>query len=982
MKTMYLKLLLVLLMLPLSALAQSTVSGTVSDSASGQPIPGVNVTVEGTTNGTATDMDGNFTLSNITGGAKIIFSSIGFTDFVYNYTNQTVISISMQEDAQQLEEVVVIGYGTTTKKDATGALTSLSAEEFQKGPIVGAEQLLQGRVAGLQVTTASGEPGGGSLVRIRSGSSYIQNDPLYVIDGVPVEVGGGGAIGGRNPLANINQNDIATMTVLKDAAATAIYGSRASNGVIIITTKKGRAGEMQVSYNGNFQINEVVKTVDVFNGDEYRAFVNANGNTAQQALLGTANTDWQKEIYRTAFGTDHNVALSGGTDNVVYRTSVGYTNINGLLDNDNFERTTLSGNVTGNFFDRHLKVDFTNKSSIMENDYSERGAIGSAIAFDPTQPVYQDNPYGNYFQWATGDAYEVNASRNPRSLVNQKNNFGNLFRSIGNLQAEYKIHSFEELKLVANVGYDYSTGRTFGSTDSLYVVPNEAGGTYENSQTNKNQVMDLYVNYNKYVDAARTNVDVTAGYNYQDFRYENNGSSFNAVNNVINPGIKSNERLNLQSFFGRATFTIADKYIINGSFRADGSSRFQEDNRWGYFPAAAVAWRLSQENFLKDSRVVSDLKLRASYGKTGQQDTGARYPSLALYSNSTNTAGYQIGYDSSGNPIFVSTTRPLAYNADLKWEETLTLNFGVDFGLFNDRITGAVEYYTRKTNDLLVFAQNPQGVNFSNGAFYNIGDLDNYGVEVSAEGYAVRTDDASWRIGANMTFQNSEITKLTNGDTPGFQGFNVGGISGGTGTTVQNNQVGYAPNSFYVFEQAYGQDGKAIDGVYVDRNNDGVINADDKYRYRKPAADIFYGFNTDFTYKNWWVSMSWRGTFNNYVYNNVFSNFGNSATALPSNGSYLNNAHTDVNNSNFTSPRYESDYYIQDASFLRMDNVTLGYTFKNLFSEGTDMRLTGAVQNVFIITGYNGIDPELSSGIDNNLYPRPRTYTLGLNVNF
>ncbi len=983
MKTMYKKLLLLLLMLPLNMLAQSTLTGTVSDSATGEPLPGVNVLVEGTTNGTATDMDGNFTLTNVMSGDRIVFSFIGFADMVIDYNGQATLNVILQEDATLLEDVVIIGYGTTTKRDATGSLTKINAEEFNKGPIIGAEQLIQGRVAGVQVITASGEPGSGSLVRIRGGASLTAtSDPLYIIDGVPVEVGGGSIRGGRNPLANINQNDIASMTILKDAAALAIYGSRASNGVVIITTKKGQSGEMQVSYNGNFQVNQVAKTVDVLNADEYRAFVNQYGSEAQKALLGTANTNWQDEVYETAYGSDHNIALSGGSDNIVYRASMGYTNLGGILEKDNFERTTLSAGVVGNFFDNHLKIELNNKTAITDSNNSERSAIGAALAFDSTQPIRQDNAFGGYFQWATDGNYEVNASRNPVAFINQKHNFGNTYRSLGNAQFEYKIHSFEDLKLVANFGYDFIEGREFGGTDRDYVVPAEAGGMYENQQTRKNKVMDLYANYNKYLDGIKTNIDVTGGYSYQDFRREESSYNYDYGNNTDNYGIPIKERINLQSYFGRATVTIADKYILNGSFRADGSSRFANDNRWGYFPAAAVAWRISEENFLKGNKVANNLKLRASWGITGQQDTGTAYPSYPLYAGSTNTAQYQIGYDANGNPIFYNTYRPLAYNSNLVWEKTATINFGVDFGFLEDRITGSVDYYTRKTEDLIVFAPNPQGVNFSNGAIYNIGEMDNEGLELNLDVYPIQNDEMTWRIGGNITFQSSEITKLTTTDVPGYPGIDIGNITGGTGTTVQNNQVGFAPNSFFVFEQAYDSNGRPLDGVYVDRNSDGIINADDKYRFHKPAADFFYGFNTDFTYKNWWLSMSWRGSYGNYAYNNVFSNYGNQSVGLPSNGNYLNNVHANVLETGFTSPQYLSDYYVQDASFLRWDNVTLGYTFKNVFNEGSDMRITGAVQNVLIITDYDGIDPEISGGIDNNIYPRPRIYTLGLNINF
>lgn len=987
MKTMYQKFLLLLLMVPFGLWAQTkTLNGTVRDNTTGEPLPGVNVLVEGTQNGTSSDMDGKYTLPNVATGSRITFTFIGFASQTLTYTGQTSLDVVLTEDATQLSEVVVIGYGTTKKKDATAAITTVNSESFQKGPIVGAEQLIQGRAAGVQVTTGGGEPGGGSLVRIRSGASLsASSDPLYVIDGVPVEVGGGGAIGGRNALAAINQNDIESMTILKDAAATAIYGSRASNGVVIITTKKGKSGEMKVSYNGNFQVYQVGNKVDVLSADSYRDFVknNPRSTEAQKKLLGTANTNWQKEIYRTATGTDHNVALQGGTEQLTYRASVGYTNMNGILETDNFERTTTGANLIGNFFDRHLKVEVNNKTSVMQNVYADKGAIGNAVSFDPTQPVRRAD--GSYFQWlqANGD-FETNASRNPLAMLNQKHNFGNSFRSLGNAQFDYKIHGWEDMKLIANFGYDYSSGRTYGYNDLDYGINTELGDSYENKQDNYIQVMDLYFNYVKYLESIKTNIDFTAGYNYQNFKYTGTASNYDYQNDLttVPTGNPYNNVLNLQSFFGRATFTIADKYILNGSFRTDASSRFNKDNRWGYFPAASAAWKIKEESFLVDSKIVSDLKLRASWGITGQQDTGNLYPSVPLYTIANNTATYPMGFDANGNPVFLNPASPSAYNDKLKWEETTTYNIGVDFGFFDDRITGSVEYYQRKTEDLIVTATNPQGVNFSNEAKYNIGNMENKGIEFSIDTYPIRNDKVTWRIGGNFTWQNSEITKLNNQSVPNFPGYMTGGISGGVGTNIQNHQVGYWPNAYYVYEQAYDANGKPIEGEYVDRNGDGIINGSDLYRYHKPQADIFYGFNTDLTIGNWWVSMSFRGNFGNYNYNNVFSNTGNGVTGLPGNGAYLNNIHNNALVTGFHQPQYFSDYYVQDAQFLRMDNVTVGYTFKNLFKDGSNLRLTGAVQNVFVITPYKGIDPEISGGIDNNFYPRPRIYTLGLNVNF
>ncbi|CAM3990079.1 TonB-dependent receptor [Flavobacterium antarcticum] len=992
MKTIYNKLLFLVLLFPFSILAQSTFTGTVLDQASNQSLPGVNVVVEGTQNGTSTDFDGKFSL-NVKKGDVIVFSYIGYKNYAVVYASQKDITIVLQEDSSQLNEVVVIGYGSVKKKDATGALSTVSSEDFNRGPLVSADQLIQGKVSGLQIINGGGAPGEGAQIRIRSGSSLSAgNDPLYVIDGVPLDTGGGAVQGGRNPLSVINQNDIASMTILKDASATAIYGSRASNGVIIITTKKGKSGDMQVNYNANFSVGQITDYVDVLSAKQFSDFVMAKGTVAQQGLLGTANTDWQKEIYRTALGTDHNVSFSGGLENLNYRASLGYSDLNGILQKDNFQRVTLNVNLLGKFFDNHLKVEFTNKTSSNKNNYSERGAIGAAVSFDPTQQIYDDTYGYDYFQWLGSDTsnpadgipdQEVNAGRNPLSLINQKTNKGLQYRSIGNVQFDYKLHFLPELKAVANFGYDYSSGKGYGFTDANYVVLGERNGNYNNLEEKKNQVMDLYLNYNKTFDALSTNLDFTGGYNYQNFNYINSSFTNDVINNVVNQGASSNETVNLQSIFARAIFSIADKYILTGSIRRDGSSRFTEENRWGNFPSAAFAWKISEEGFLRDNKVVSDLKFRASWGITGQQEIGKRYPTTPLYLNSTETASYQIGYDANGLPIYLQPYRPQPYNLNLKWEETKQLNLGLDFGLFDNRITGSAEVYKKNSSDLIVFTANPQGVGFSNADFYNIGDMEFKGVELSMDVYPVKNETVQWRVGGNITFQDAKVTKLNliqSADSEGI--IDVGGISGGTGNFVQNHQVGYSPNSFYVFEQVYDAAGAPVEGVYVDRNKDDQVNENDLYRYKKPSADFYYGFNTDVSYKNFDFSMSWRGSYGNYNYNNVYSNFGSVSTALPGNGNYLQNASSNVLETNFFTPQYSSDYYVQDASFVRLDNVTLGYSFPDALGKGKNLRLTGAVQNVLVITDYKGIDPEVSGGIDNNLYPRPRTYTLGLNVNF
>ncbi|MDG2432107.1 SusC/RagA family TonB-linked outer membrane protein, partial [Flavobacterium sp.] len=734
MKTIYKKLLFLVLLFPFSILAQNTINGTVLDNVTKQPIPGVNVNVQGTIKGVSTDFDGKFQLSNVKKGDAIVFSFIGYKNTVVTYSAQKALMVVLEEDQNQLQEVVVqVGYGSVKKKDATGAVTVLTAKDFNKGPVTSADQMIQGKVAGLQITNGGGSPGEGATIRIRSGSSLsANNDPLYVIDGVPVAAGG--INGGRNPLTTINQNNIESISVLKDASATAIYGSRASNGVIIITTKKGKAGEMQVSYNGSLQVSEITKQVDALSTDQFKAFITANGTAAQKALVGTATTNWQDQIYRTAVGTDHNVSFSGGADNVVYRASVGYANLNGILKRDNLQRTTLGVGVTGNFLDNHLKIELNNNTSLMQNDYSNRGAIGAAIGFDPSQAVR--NPDGTFFQWYTSPT-EINqlAGRNPLSLIEQFDNYGTSYRSIGNIQTEYKMHFLPELKAVANLGYDQLSGRSYGGTSPKFLkgfAGSLAGNTYVSTAARNNKLMDLFLNYNKKITSIDTQLDVTGGYSYQDFRDSNTSSSFDFKNNVNNEDPTVPSRVNLQSFFARTNITIADKYLITASYRRDGTSRFTETYRWANFPAVALAWKLNEEDFLKNVSAINSIKIRGGYGITGQQDIGVSYPSIPLYLISNSTAQYQFGN------TFYNTFRPQPYNSNLKWEQTSTVNAGFDYGLFNNRVTGSVDVYQRNTKDLLLFTQNPSFFGFSNADFYNVGSIENNGIEIAADVVPVR----------------------------------------------------------------------------------------------------------------------------------------------------------------------------------------------------------------------------------------------------
>jgi len=985
MKNFKLFLLTVIVFLPISLFAQQTVTGKVTEKATGSELPGVGIIIKGTTKGTSTDFDGKYSLENVKKGDVLVFSYIGFTTLEITVGDNTTINVALEQDTETLNEVVIIGYGTTTVKDATGSITSVKPKDLNRGVIISPDQMLTGKVAGIQVISNGGAPGSGSTIRIRGGASLnASNDPLFIIDGVPVDKDG--ISGLRNPLNTINPNDIESYTILKDASATAIYGSRASNGVIIITTKKGSADGFKGTYSSNFSVNENINTVDALSPNQFRDYVNANGLPSDIALLGSANTNWQNEIFRTGYGTDHNLSLRGGTENLRIRGSIGYTSQEGTLLTSKLERSTFSLSVASKLLDDHLKIDLNTKVSMINNRFADTGAISNAIGFDPTKPVYDNtSPYGGYFQWLqpNGNPVAVGAPKNPVALLKQRNNSSNATRSIGNIQFDYKMHFLPELRANLNLGYDisnsYGDDTTFDSATASSVELAKLGSITHYEQSKKNILSDFYLNYAKDLKSINSSIDVMAGYSYQNFINE----GFNK-NNIQDPTLTETfdyyNELNLQSFFGRLKYAFADKYLVTLTYRRDGSSRFSKENRWANFPSAAFAWKIYEEPFLKDSKTFSNLKLRLSWGITGQQDIGSYYPAIATYLASTNTAQYQFGSS------YLTTFRAEPFNTTLKWEETETYNAGLDFGLFDDYLTGSIDAYFRRTKDLLNFIPFPGGSSLSNAGDANIGKMENKGIELMLNIKPIRTDDLNLNVGLNFTYADTEITQLTTNDGPDYEGVPVGIFNGGVGNTVQVHSVGYAPSTFFVYQQVYDSTGKPIEGVYVDRNNDGVITIADKYRNEKPAADFTFGFTTDLNYKKWNFNMAWRGSVGNYAYNNVDSNLGFNQQLL--NAAFPNVISNGVENVletgfiNGGAERYLSDYYIQDASFLKLDNISVGYNFGNVLSEGSNLSIIGSAQNIITITDYKGLDPEVSGGIDYNIYPRPKIYMIGVNLNF
>ncbi|MCY7408938.1 MAG: SusC/RagA family TonB-linked outer membrane protein [Chitinophagales bacterium] len=975
----------------------SSIKGKVLDEKS-QLVPYATVQLSNSQYGATTEEDGTYEITNVPPGTySLQVSYVGYLTFLQTVTTTSesqTVDINLKPDYQSLDEVVVVGYGTKTSKDLTGSITSLSTKDFGTGNIATPEQLITGKVAGVQITSNGGAPGSGSTIRIRGGSSLnASNDPLIVIDGVPVD--NDGVSGSANALNLINPADIENITVLKDASAAAIYGSRAANGVIIITTKRGPgSGKLSIGFNTNLSVSTLTKHVDVLTADEFRDLVNTIGTDKQKELLGTSNTDWQEEIYRTAISSDNNLTFTGGIKNLPYRLGLGYMYNSGVLLRSQFNRANATLSMTPTFLENHLSVTINAKYSYTNNFFADQGAIGSAVGFDPTQPIYSDtSTYNGYFEWLDPTTGKPNtlAPKNPLGLLESRDDKSNVNRFLGNVQLDYKFHFLPELRANLNLGGDWTR-----SNGTIFVDSNAAsnflrhGVKTQYDQGKNNKLLEFYLNYTKDLKNINSKLDLTGGYSYQDWisaspwtpYTDANGNDFgypdiNAAGDTITPAsTPSRTQHTLISFYGRVNYTFAQRYLFTFTLRDDGSSRFSPDTRWGLFPSAAFAWRISDEAFMKDSKVFSNLKLRLGWGITGQQDIFSDYPYIANYSQGTSTA--QIPF---GN-TFYYVLRPDGYDANIKWEETETRNIGLDFGFMNGRLYGSVDVYHRLTSDLLAVIPVPAGTNFTNNILTNIGSLENKGIEATLAYVVADKQDFYFDLGVNVTYNKNEITKLSKVQDSSSLGILTGGIGGvGIGNTIQIHSVGFPTNSFYVYKQLYDENGKPIEGGYADLNGDSVITAADKYRYEKAAPDVYLGFNASARYKKWSAGFSLRGSFGNYVYNNINSGSG-SYDRVDGSKNYINNLSTDYYNTEFQKTQFQSDYYIEDASFVRMDYLNVGYNFGNIIQDKASLNITGTVQNVFVITGYSGLDPEVFNGIDNSIYPRPRIYSLILDLKF
>ncbi len=962
------------------------VSGTVLDDM-GEPVLGANVVVKGTGTGATTNLDGHFSFK-APKGSTLVVTFIGYKSQEIIFDG-TPVKITLQEDSEMLEDVVVIGYGVARKNDLTGSVTALKPDDKNKGIVTNAQDMLQGKIAGVNVTPGSGAPGQGATIRIRGGSSLnASNDPLIVIDGMAMD--NQGVQGLSNSLSMVNPADIETFTVLKDASATAIYGSRGSNGVIIITTKKGRGQHPQISYNGNVSMSMVAKTVDVLNASEYRDFVTSYYGEGSDAynLLGNADTDWQDEIYQTAVSHDHNVTVTGSLKNLPYRLSVGYTDQEGVLKTSDFKRTTTSLNLHPTFFDKHLTVNLNAKFMYARTAYANTDAISAATRMDPTQPVKADGyeAFGGYFTW-TDDGSSLNDSNyplipnskavhNPVALLEEKDDVAHSRSWQGSLELDYKVHGLEDLHLHMNFAGDYGNGNqhtTYADWGQSNFYYGNDGGT---AQEKFNLTYSAYAQYIKDFNKAN-HFDIMAGYEWSHLKYW--GSSLYTDTRTGGEHSYSQSRWLqesfLVSFYGRAFYSLLDRYLLTVTVRDDGSSRFND--HWALFPSAAFAWKIKDEAFLREVDWISEAKVRAGWGKTGQQDGIGNYNYFASYSvNSNNTDGrYPItGVNDSG-----LLYRPDAYNKNLKWETTETTNVGIDLGFLRDRFTFTADWYFRKTTDLINTASVSAGSNFRNQVISNIGSMENKGIELAATVRPIQTRNWQWEISANFSYNKNEITELT-GESSIVK---TGGVSAGTGTTVQAQAAGHPKNSFYVYQQVYDEEGNPLEGVYVDRNGDGSITDSDLYFYKSPDAPYTAGLSSRLSYKNWDLGFNLRASFDNYVYNDTEAGKMNIEKRYDSSFGYLQNATAAGIKRNWkTYDHAVSDYWVENGSFLKCDNITLGYSFQELFNTRLSGRVNVSASNVFTITNYSGIDPEVYGGIDNNMYPRPFTMQLGLQLNF
>lgn len=960
---------------------QTEVRGKVTDE-TGAPMIGLTVIVTGTSIGATTDVDGNYTIE-VPQSGSLTFSYLGYKTRTEETEGRQIINVQLFPDTELLADAVVIGYGSTTRKDLTGSVAAVDSKDFNGGLLSSPEQLINGKVAGVQITSGGGSPTSGSTIRIRGGASLnASNDPLIVIDGVPLESGG---VGGMevNFLSLINPNDIESMTVLKDASSTAIYGSRASNGVIIITTKKGtRSDRLDIAFTSTLSLQSRTRTASMLSRAQ---FVEVAESAGYAGLLGSADTDWNDAIFQNAFGTDNNLSVSGRfTPDFPFRISLGYYNQDGIVKTDNATRYTGNISLSPSFLDDHLKFTFNAKGAINRNRYAPAGqAIYNATVGDPTRAIYSGkDEFGGFTEILSGSGAVSTTSGtfNPLGLLMQRDYHDLVKRVIANADVEYKFHFLPELKFHLTLGYDYASGKSENRVPEAAASNYNTGGLYVpvGPNTNENRLLTAYLNYSKSFEKTDSRLDATVGYDYQYWRAATAaGDSYNAAGESLNSAWKAGDQRHvLLSYYARINYSYGNRYIITATLRRDGSSRFAKSSRWGTFPSVALAWRMDQEPFLIGSDVVSTLKLRASFGMTGQQDGIGNYAYIPVYYPST---GENSSYITDGYGNYGSYYQPGAYVSDLTWEKTTSWNAGFDFGFLEDRLSGSVDYYTRRTSDLLATVPSAAGTNFTRTITTNVGNVSSDGLEISLNAIPVKTRDWTWSISANLTWMRNKVTNLSL-----LEGVEVEPTL--AGAAIDSKQVqaiaeGQTPYSFWVYKQVYDKSGRPIEGAYADLDVSGDININDRYFYHSPAPEQIFSLSTSLNWKRLTISTSLRGSIGNYAYNATAANLGALET-MKYVDNCLYNLSTSYLETRFTKRQHYSDHYVENASFLKMDNLIISYDFGKVFKETVGINLSLMCQNVFTITKYTGVDPEISGGIDQNFYPRPRILSLNIGLNF
>ncbi|WMN11232.1 SusC/RagA family TonB-linked outer membrane protein [Marivirga salinae] len=958
---------------------ERTVSGTVTDASTNETLPGTSVRIKGTSQGTTTSLDGEFKLE-VSAEDVLVFSFIGYKKQEIEVGARSVIDVQMQEDISQLGEVVVVGYGQQEEKDVTGVVSTVKEESFNRGQIASPERLITGKIAGVDVTPGNTRAGGAGITIRGVGSINAQSQPLVVVDGVPIN--NDGSSGTRNANNFINPADIESVTVLKDASATAIYGSRGAAGVILYTTKSGKKGENTVTYDGSFTFSEILREPDFLSTQNFRNAVR-QFSPQNENRLGESDTDWFNEVTRSTLSQNHNLSFSGATEKINYLVSVNHMDNKEVIKGDRNQVTRLSMRLKTTVLNDHLDITFNTKNALTNDEYKPN-VVGTAVSFDPTRPVYdpEAEEFGGYYEWNESSIDPIN----PVSTIEQTQSIGENRRSFNSINFDLKIPGVEGLTLSATGSYDLRNGQN--KVFEPFTLRNDNRDGYMQRSTNNAYTTTLFstLNYNRSFGAS--DLDILGGYEFQEVFSETTG--YEGINltddskSFNDPTVIPREFIDLyrafpitnqlQSYFGRVNYSYDDKYLLTVTGRMDGSTRFGFGNKYGFFPSAALGWRVIEEDFFQGlTGVFNDLKLRVGWGQTGNQNIGDyRYDKFYFLSDASAT--YQFGDE------YIQLLRPTAVDPNIQWERLISTNIGVDFSLMKGRLSGSLDVYDKTTDQLLYNVPVPAATNVGDRVITNIGEMNNKGIELALNYIAIDNEKFGLDLNYNFTYNQNTIVKLDNEIDENSPGIQVGGITGDIGRTIQVLQVGKPISTFYSYNHLYDDAGNPLTGgtnsIYEDINNDEQINENDLQTQGVAIHPIFTNLSSNMRYGNFDLTFTLRAKIGGQTYNNTAS--ANGWSGRLTEAQILNNLHESVIETGFQNRQLLSNYYIENSSFLKLDNLSIGYNFNQI--EDFRLRLYGTVQNMLPISGYSGLDPEVQ--IDNNIYPPSTAFIFGINAKF